>query len=58
MFWQDHYLHKDKDCSALEKSSRISFEYWKTTVNTLVSEDRNTDDAIIHFMEPDTGRDS
>ena len=19
IFWQDHYLHKDKDCSALEK---------------------------------------
>lgn len=19
LFWQDHYLHKDKDCSALEK---------------------------------------
>ena len=21
LFWQDHYLHKDKDCSALEKVS-------------------------------------
>jgi Trpc4-associated protein len=58
MFWQDHYLHKDKDCSALEKSSRISFEYWKQSVNTLVSEDRNLENAIIHYMDPDTGRDS
>ena len=21
LFWQDHYLHKDKDCSALQKVS-------------------------------------
>lgn len=21
IFWQDHYLHKDKDCSALERVS-------------------------------------
>eukprot|EP00918_Siedleckia_nematoides_P024820 GHVU01053597.1.p1 GENE.GHVU01053597.1~~GHVU01053597.1.p1 ORF type:complete len:770 (-),score=71.82 GHVU01053597.1:2839-5148(-) len=58
MFWQDHYLHKDKDCSALEKSSRISFDYWKQTVNALVSEDRNLDTAIIHYIEPDYHRDS
>ncbi|CAN8017405.1 unnamed protein product [Ixodes persulcatus] len=36
-FWQDHYLHKDKDCSALEKSSRISFSRWKAMVHSLVS---------------------
>ena len=24
LFWQDHYLHKDKDCSALEKVSKIT----------------------------------
>ena len=24
LFWQDHYLHKDKDCSALEKVSMIT----------------------------------
>lgn len=23
VFWQDHYLHKDKDCSALEKVSQF-----------------------------------
>ena len=23
LFWQDHYLHKDKDCSALEKVSVV-----------------------------------
>ena len=34
-FWQVHYLHKDKDCTQLEKSSRIPFEYWKSTVEIL-----------------------
>uniref|UniRef100_A0A6I8PFC2 Transient receptor potential cation channel subfamily C member 4 associated protein n=1 Tax=Ornithorhynchus anatinus TaxID=9258 RepID=A0A6I8PFC2_ORNAN len=32
-FWQQHYLHKDKDGSCLENSSRISFTYWKETVS-------------------------
>lgn len=49
LFWQDHYLHKDKDCSALEKSSRISFEYWKQTVSTLVSDDKDCECAIVHY---------
>lgn len=57
-FWQDHYLHKDKDCSALEKSSRIPFDYWKQTVTTLVSDDRSLDTSVSHYLEPDTGRDS
>ncbi|KAL5022171.1 hypothetical protein ScPMuIL_001326 [Solemya velum] len=51
IFWQDHYLHKDKDCSALEKSSRISFDYWKQTVCTLVADDPNNDTAILHFIQ-------
>ncbi|KAK3605673.1 hypothetical protein CHS0354_013470 [Potamilus streckersoni] len=49
IFWQDHYLHKDKDCSALEKSSRISFDYWKDTVSILVAEELDTPTAIIHY---------
>ena len=40
------------------QSSRISFDYWKSTVGMLVAEDRNLDTAIIHYMDPDTGRDS
>ncbi|KAK2149750.1 hypothetical protein LSH36_438g02046 [Paralvinella palmiformis] len=58
VFWQDHYLHKDKDCSALEKSSRISFDYWKQTVATMVSEDRNLPTSVCYYLEPDTFRDS
>lgn len=50
LFWQDHYLHKDKDCTALEKSSRISFEYWKQTVSTLVQEDRTSVLALAHYL--------
>ncbi|ESO95002.1 hypothetical protein LOTGIDRAFT_215160 [Lottia gigantea] len=52
IFWQDHYLHKDKDCSALEKSSRISFLYWKQTVTTLVSEDKTELSAVINYIDP------
>ncbi|XP_074645755.1 short transient receptor potential channel 4-associated protein-like [Tubulanus polymorphus] len=50
LFWQDHYLHKDKDCSALERSSRISFDYWKQTVASLLSEDRHNGSAILHYL--------
>jgi len=51
-FWQDHYLHKDKDCSALEKSSKISFSYWKTTVSTLVSEDNSLPTSVSFYINP------
>lgn len=51
VFWQDHYLHKDKDCSALEKSSRISFDYWKSTVSTLVTADKNDKCGILHYVQ-------
>ncbi|XP_064466570.1 short transient receptor potential channel 4-associated protein-like [Ornithodoros turicata] len=49
-FWQEHYLHKDKDCSALEKSSRISFNRWKAMVNTLVSGDLANSTSLVHHV--------
>ncbi|XP_005093556.1 short transient receptor potential channel 4-associated protein isoform X1 [Aplysia californica] len=52
IFWQDHYLHKDKDCSALEKSSKISFAYWKTTVSMLVSEDNSLPTSVSFYINP------
>ncbi|KAL8560898.1 hypothetical protein ACOMHN_059082 [Nucella lapillus] len=52
VFWQDHYLHKDKDCSALEKSSRISFSYWKKTVAMLVSDDNGDHNAVAFYINP------
>jgi len=53
LFWQDHYLHKDKDCSALEKSSRIRFDYWKQTVVTLVADRRGVDTCLLYYMDLD-----
>ncbi|XP_070385044.1 short transient receptor potential channel 4-associated protein-like isoform X2 [Dermacentor albipictus] len=51
-FWQEHYLHKDKDCSALEKSSRIGFHRWKAMVNTLVSEDITSPVSLVYHVHP------
>merc|ERR1719193_2500614 len=50
-FWQEHYLHKDKDCSTLEKSSLIPFSFWKSTVDQLVSEDPTQRTAILHYVQ-------
>lgn len=52
IFWQDHYLHKDKDCSALEKSSKISFSYWKATVSMLVSDDNSLPTSVSFYVNP------
>ena len=35
LFWQDHYLHKDKDCSALEKVSNAAVVLNYGTVSPL-----------------------
>ena len=51
VFWQEHYLHKDKDCSTLEKSSLIPFTFWKETVDMLVSEDASKDTSILHYIQ-------
>ena len=51
VFWQEHYLHKDKDCSTLEKSSLIPFTFWKETVDQLVSEDASKDTSILHHIQ-------
>ena len=51
VFWQEHYLHKDNDCSTLEKSSLIPFTFWKDTVDQLVSNDHTLPMAIIHYIQ-------
>merc|ERR550525_1883618 len=53
VFWQEHYLHKDKDCSTLEKSSLIPFTFWKETVDQLVSEDHTKPTSILHYIQSD-----
>ena len=50
-FWQEHYLHKDKDCSTLEKSSLIPFSFWKSTVSILVSDDENSPSSILFYIK-------
>ena len=51
VFWQEHYLHKDKDCTTLEKSSLIPFSYWKSTVAMLVNEDETEPSAINFYIK-------
>ncbi|XP_071484771.1 short transient receptor potential channel 4-associated protein-like [Diadema antillarum] len=52
-FWQEHYLHKDKDCSALEKSSCISFSKWKEMVSLLVCTNTDSMLTVAHYLHMD-----
>ncbi|KAG7168132.1 Short transient receptor potential channel 4-associated protein-like [Homarus americanus] len=53
-FWQTHYLHnKDKDCNTLQRSSGISFDFWRETVATLVAENKLSPDCIFHYFSPE-----
>ncbi|XP_054715839.1 short transient receptor potential channel 4-associated protein-like [Uloborus diversus] len=52
LFWQDHYLQKDKDCTILERSSRICFQEWRDTVTVLTSEDSTNPNAISFYTKP------
>ncbi|XP_069983176.1 short transient receptor potential channel 4-associated protein [Penaeus vannamei] len=53
-FWQTHYLHnKDKDCNTLQRSSGISFDFWRETVATLVAENKLSPDCIYHYLSPE-----
>ncbi|XP_076060647.1 short transient receptor potential channel 4-associated protein-like isoform X2 [Oratosquilla oratoria] len=54
LFWQTHYLHnKDKDCNTLQRSSGISFDFWRETVSTLVAENKFTPECIFHYLTPE-----
>ncbi|XP_066937190.1 short transient receptor potential channel 4-associated protein-like [Macrobrachium rosenbergii] len=54
LFWQTHYLHnKDKDCNTLQRSSGISFDFWRETVATLVAENRLSPECIFHYLSPE-----
>jgi len=50
-FWQEHYLHKDKDCSTLVKNSLIPFSFWKSTVSMLVCDDENDASSILFYIK-------
>ena len=52
MFWQGHYLQKDKDCIGLEQNSRIEFVYWKLTVELLLDNNPSNPCALSHYLQP------
>ena len=50
---EDHYLHKDKDSTQLERSSKIDFAYWRSIVKALVEPSSPSNDiAIANFLAP------
>ncbi|PAA90164.1 hypothetical protein BOX15_Mlig011780g2 [Macrostomum lignano] len=49
-FWSDHYLNKERDSNALEKSSRIVFDEWKVIVATLSSRDATQDTSVAYYL--------
>jgi len=55
VFWQEHYLHKDKDCSTLEKSSLVPFSYWKSTVAILTCDKESSPSSVSHYLKSKQG---
>jgi len=53
LFWKDHYLAKDKDCSGLERTSRIKFAEWKNIVEKLLDSDSSKDTSLSHYIGED-----
>lgn len=50
IFWQSHYLQKDKDCVGLEQNSRIEFSYWKSTVEMLLDYDVTSEYSLNYYL--------
>ena len=50
VFWQSHYLQKDKDCVGLEQNSRIEFAYWKNTVELLLDPNPKNKCSLDHYL--------
>ena len=51
LFWQEHYLNKDKDCVNLEKNSRIEFDYWKNTVDLLLDMNIKNKCSLNYYLD-------
>ena len=51
IFWQSHYLQKDKDCAGLEQNSRIDFSYWKKTVELLLDRNIKNDCSLSYYLD-------
>ncbi|GFS30167.1 hypothetical protein NPIL_13851 [Nephila pilipes] len=50
LFWQDHYLQKDKDCTILEKGSRICFQEWREAVAVMTSGDHKDPCSLSYYI--------
>ena len=53
IFWQSHYLQKDKDCGGLEQNSRIDFSYWKETVELLLDPNPKNEWSLNFYLQND-----
>ena len=53
IFWQSHYLQKDKDCVGLEQNSRIEFSYWKSTVEMLLDAEVTSEYSLNYYLTVD-----
>jgi Trpc4-associated protein len=53
IFWQSHYLQKDKDCGGLEQNSRIDFSYWKETVELLLDPNPKNKWSLNFYLQND-----
>lgn len=54
VFWQSHYLQKDKDFSGLEQNSKIKFAYWTSTVEMLLSPNSNNPCSLNYYLKNDS----
>lgn len=53
VFWQTHYLQKDKDCAGLEQNSKIEFSYWKKTVELLLDSNHKNECSLNFYLQND-----
>lgn len=51
VFWQNHYLQKDKDFTGLEQNSKIGFGYWKSTVEMLLESNCNSPWSLNYYLK-------
>lgn len=53
LFWQSHYLQKDKDCAGLEQNSKIEFSYWKKIVELLLDPNPKNQCSLNYYLNND-----
>ncbi|CAF0707115.1 unnamed protein product [Brachionus calyciflorus] len=53
LFWQSHYLQKDKDCAGLEQNSKIEFTFWKKIVELLLDTNHKNECSLNYYLQND-----